>query len=88
MLGLAKILVEIKNKKLNIDVTQLSENLYNFKTRRFAKKIKRTAPYIKYDSFKAKTGRLTTRPNSFPILTMDKSYRKILKPNNDWFFRV
>ena len=82
---LTRVLIETKNKKLNIDAAQLSGDLYKFKTRRFAKKIKRIAPYIKYDSFKAKTGRLTTRPNSFPILTMDKSYRKILKPNNDWF---
>jgi len=82
---LARVLIETKNKKLNIDTTQLSEDLYRFKTRRFVKKIKKTQPYIKYDSFKTKTGRLATYTNSFPILTMDKSYRKILKPNNEWF---
>jgi DNA polymerase I-like protein with 3'-5' exonuclease and polymerase domains len=84
-LGLAKVLTEIKNKKLNVDATQLSKELHKFKVRRFVKKIKRIAPYIKYDSFRTKTGRLAAYSNSFPILTMDKSYRKILKPNNDWF---
>ena len=82
---LTKVLVEIKNKKLNVDATQLSKELHKFKVRRFVKKIKRIAPYIKYDSFRTKTGRLATYSNSFPILTMDKSYRKILKPKNDWF---
>ena len=85
LLRLEKVLVEIKNRKLNVDASQLSKDLYKFKVRRFAKKIRETAPYIKYNSFKTKTGRLATRPNSFPILTMDKSYRKILAPNNDWF---
>ena len=85
ILNLTKVLVEIKNKKLNIDLKGLNKEIHKFKVRQFVKKVKRTSPYIKYDSFKTKTGRLVTRPNSFPILTMDKSYRKILKPNNDWF---
>ena len=54
------------------------------KVRNFIKHNKNTFPYVVYDPFKSKTGRLVTK-NSFPILTMDKNYRKILKPNNDWF---
>jgi DNA polymerase I-like protein with 3'-5' exonuclease and polymerase domains len=84
MVSLAKVLTEIKNKKLNIDLDQLSGDLHKFKVRQFVKKTKTLQPYITYDQFKAKTGRLTTK-RSFPILTMDKTYRKILKPNNDWF---
>ena len=33
-----------------------------------------------------RTGRLTA--SQFPILTMHKSYRKILKPNNCWFLEM
>ena len=31
---------------------------------------------------------MTTQSNSFPILTLDKSYRSVLKPNSDWFVEL
>ena len=87
LLSLTKVLTEIKNKKLKINSTALNDQLYKFKTRQFINKVKHMAPYIIYDAHKTKTGRLSTK-NSFPILTMDKLYRKILEPNNDWFLEL
>ena len=84
LLALTKVLIEMKYKKLNIDYSELSAKLVVPKVRQFIKKNKKL-DQVKYSMFKTKTGRLSTFPNSFPILTMDKSYRKILKPNNDWF---
>ena len=84
-LNLLKILTEIKNTKLNVNYSELTSRMHEFKVRKFRSNNKNTMPYINYDSFKTKTGRLTTKTNSFPILTMDKTYRKIMKPNNDWF---
>jgi len=83
IVDLVKVLTEIKNRKLNIDLSDLKSRRHQFKVRQFIKRIKKTSPYIIYDAYGTKTGRLTGK--SFPILTMDKSYRKILKPNNEWF---
>jgi hypothetical protein len=85
LLRLVKILTEIKNTRLNVDYSELNSQMHKFKVRNFVSKNKNTPPYIDYNPFKTKTGRLATNYGSFPILTMDKNYRKILKPQNDWF---
>jgi len=84
----AKLVEEIKNQKLNIDAAALSSRLAEFKVRQFHKKLSKTSPYISYNIFGTKTGRLTTNKGSFPILTMDKAYRSILKPQNDFFIEL
>jgi hypothetical protein len=85
MVEITKIVTDIKHQKLNIDLSCLNNDLSDSRTKDFYKKIMRTDPHIKYNPFGTKTGRLTTEKNSFPILTMDKKFRKIIKPNNDWF---
>ena len=52
------------------------------------KKIKKSDNCISYDIFGTKTGRLSTKKNSFPIMTLNKSYRAILKPKNDLFLEL
>jgi hypothetical protein len=86
MVNLSRVLTEIKNTKLNIDTKPLETRRYEFKVRRFLKKINGVSPYVTYDMRGTKTGRLTSK--DFPILTMDKSYRTILKPNNKWFLEL
>ena len=41
--------------------------------------------FVDYNIYKSKTGRLTTRRGSFPILTLDKNFRSVVTPNNDLF---
>jgi len=83
---LSKVLVEIKNRKLNVDLEVLKPRRHEFRVRQFIRKIKEISPYIIYDMYGTKTGRLTSK--KFPILTMDRSFRKVLKPNNEWFFEL
>ena len=85
MVEITKMVTDIKLQKLNVDLSALNNDLSNSRTKDFYKKIMRTDPYIKYNAYGTKTGRLTTKKNSFPILTMDKRFRKIIKPTNDWF---
>ena len=85
---LTKVVEEINQQKLNIDVNNLKPFLAEDKARKWKKKIKNISPYIKYDIFGTKTGRLTTKKYSFPILTFPKRYRSIIKPNNDLFVEL
>ena len=85
LFSLTKLLTEIRNEKLDVDYSQLNNRMHEFKVRQFVQKNKNVSPYIEYNIYGTKTGRLSTAPASFPILTMDKTYRKILKPKNGWF---
>ena len=82
------ILAQIRQNELDIDEDALKDRLYEFKVRQFVNKLTRTNNYIDFNLFGTKTGRLSTRKNSFPIMTMDKTYRKILKPKNDCFVEL
>ena len=57
-------------------------------TRLGLQKIMEGNKYIDYNLFGTVTGRLATLPGSFPILTMKKDFRKIVKPHNDWFISL
>jgi|10_taG_2_1085330.scaffolds.fasta_scaffold00382_16 hypothetical protein len=82
------ILAKIKQNELDIDEQALKERLHEFKVRQFVNKLARTHKYIDFNLFGTKTGRLSTKKGSFPIMTMDKTYRKILKPKNDCFVEL
>ena len=82
--SLFEVVGDINHQKLNVDIDGFKPFLAEYKAREWRKKIKNIPPYIKYDIFGTKTGRLTTKKNSFPILTLAKEYRGIIKPHNDW----
>ena len=45
-------------------------------------------PYCKFNIWGTKTGRLTTVSKTFPILTMDKEFRSVIEPKNDYFIEL
>jgi hypothetical protein len=85
---LSRLLSQIKHRELNIDLSQLRDTAHTVQTKNFMKKIQQSKHVCDYNIFGTKTGRLTTMPGTFPILTMDKKYRSIIKPHNDWFLEL
>lgn len=86
LLELTKVIEEIRYNKLNLNKSNLS--LYRGKHRKFLQKINSIDPYCKFNIWGTKTGRLTTISKSFPILTMDKEFRSIIEPKNDYFVEL
>jgi len=83
-LALHKMLVHISTLPLTLDKRALKNKLSNVQARNFLKKLNEWE-HIGFNQFGTKTGRLTTEKNSFPILTMNKEYRSVLKPQNHFF---
>jgi len=82
-----KLLHKIKYKELNLDVHDCRELQIKEKDRQKVADLLQTR-YVDYNLFGAATGRLTTNKKSFPILTIKKKFRRLIKPNNDWFLQL
>ena len=83
-----EMLATIASQKLNVNPNELKSNFHQLKTRNFFKKILKINPYVRYNMFGSKTGRLTNIKGSFPVLTLDTAHRNILSPTNDLFVEL
>ncbi len=88
LLSVTKMITEIGAQQLNIKPSNIKHLRANLQARNLLKKLKTTTPHCKYNLDGTKTGRLTTNPAGFPILTLKKEHRAILEPNNDWFVEL
>jgi len=86
--GTESIIHEISERKLNLDLAAFGSSLHVTRARTLQNTIKKSSGKIKYNLFGSKTGRLTTIPGSFPILNLDKDYRSVIKPTNDFFVEL
>ncbi len=84
LVDLTKVLHDIKHRKIQIDPWALRDIMHEKRARNFTQKLSQISLSCDYNIFGTKTGRLTTKKNSFPILTMDKKFRKVVTPTNDW----
>lgn len=88
MAEVMKVCYEIGKRKLNVDTSVLNERLNDQIVKRAKVKYENVSPYIRYDIFGTKTGRLSTVSRSFPIMQLDKEYRDVIIPTNDWFLEL
>ena len=79
---------EISYRELNLNFNSQGLDYSSFKNRNKLKTIRSIPPYVKYNIFGSKTGRLTTRPNTFPILNINKDLRALIRPNNFRFVEL
>lgn len=78
----------IRNRELNLDRAWLAEKLYDPQAKALWEAVGGGATTVKYNMFGSITGRLTTEKGSFPILTLSKKYREVIKPTNNWFVEL
>ena len=84
--SVASLLERIKKQKVNLDFGNIDLAILNSpRNKRVISKIENNPRYIDYDLNGSRTGRLTTKPNSIPVLTLKKELRGAIKPTNDIF---
>jgi len=86
--GVQKLLHKMRYRELNVNKVDCRSLYYSSEGRLTANDLIENRRYMDYNLFGTVTGRLTTLPNSFPILTVKKKFRKLLKPHNDWFLSL
>jgi hypothetical protein len=84
------LLQEMEGQKIKVNRKVLEGKRENKKARDLLKFLgdKGDNVHVLYDAFKTKTGRLSVKKGSFPILTMNKEFRSAIEPTNDWILEL
>ncbi len=88
MLKIHKLTREIEKREIKLDVRALYDKTDNERAKKIIQKYKGGRGRIYYNMFGTKTGRLSTTPDSFPILTLNREFRNVVQPTNDFFLEL
>lgn len=88
MKGVVRLTTDISNHELILDKKPLSGSLGSAKARSLWKNFDGLSRRVVYNPYGTKTGRLSTMKTSFPILTLAKEHRSIVRPKNDWLVEL
>ena len=80
-----RMVYSISKRSLNLDLTNVYTSANDNRIRKIIKRYSSSPAFIQYNTFGTVTGRLSTTPSSFPLLTLNKEYRTMIKPNNGVF---
>ena len=78
----------ISQQPLNINMSSISHLLGSVRGKNFHRSVQTMKRVCHYNPWGTVTGRLSTYPNTFPILTMNREFRRCLEPQNDWFVEL
>ena len=88
MLNLNKMLVDIRSRHLNININPIKHLLSSVRGMNFHRTLHNVRHVCDYNPWGTITGRLSTHPHTFPILTMNKEFRACIHPVNDYLVEL
>lgn len=80
-----RLLYKIRYQPLTLSSEGCRQLFTKSAIRSRANKVLKGSNFIDYNIFGTKTGRLATYSESFPILTVAREARALIKPQNEWF---
>ena len=88
MYNLVEMLSDIRSRPLHIEIDPIKHLLSSVGGKNFHRTLRNIKHACAYNAWGTVTGRLSTDPGTFPILTMNKEFRACVQPQNDWFVEL
>ena len=88
MVRTMRMVKSIAQQHFSVDKGALNRYAAEERVRHFRQRLGDNLQRVSYNPFGTVTGRLTASKTSFPILTLDKKFRNVVKPKNDWLVEL
>ena len=88
MYSLVEMLSSIRSQPVSVDINPIKHLLSSVRGKNFHRTLQTVNHICDYNPWGTVTGRLSTNPNSLPILTMNKEFRACIKPKNDYLVEL